>query len=229
MTKRAGILVVAGLGLAACSDGVGPPPRGLERPDISLKHLVWSPAIGTPSFAAVRNDPVAEGPEQAMAASAVPILDNYETSFWARRGKSTGIEIRYRDADGSWKPYIQFTIPKDGLYRRPDGSLFGQGDSVLISVRVDTTYLLVHFEPTGLVFNPSAPAQFKVWYTGASGDLDGNGIVDGNDEYIRQVLLGVWVQEHPGDPWENVEASHSLDDRLFTAGLQHFSGYAVSH
>ncbi len=87
----------------------------------------------------------------------------------------------------------------------------------------------MHFEPTGLVFNPSAPAQFKIWYTGADSDLDGNGGVDANDEYIRQVLLGIWVQERPGDPWESVAALHSLDDKVFTAALQHFSGYAVSH
>jgi len=229
MSKRAGIIVIAGLGLAACSDGVGPPPGPVEVSEISPRHLVWSPAIGTPSFAAVRSEAVSEGGEQAMAASAVPILDNYEISFWARRGKSAGIEIRYRDADGTWKPYIQFTVPKDGLYRRPDGRLFGKGDSVLISVRVDTTRLLVYFEPTGLVFNPSAPAQLRIWYTGADSDLDGNGVVDGNDEYIRRFLLGVWVQEHLGDPWEAVAALHSLDEKLFTAALEHFSGYAVSH
>lgn len=229
MTKRAGILVVASLGLAACSESVGPPPRALERSEISLRHLAWSSAIGTPTFVAARNEPVAEGPEQAIATSAVPILDNYEISFWARRGKTSGIEIRYQDPDGDWKPYVQLTIPKDGLYRRPDGSLFGRGDSVLISVRVDTTRLLVHFEPTGLVFNPSAPAQLKLWYTGAGNDLDGNGVVDGADEYIRQVLLGVWVQERPGDPWESVAAAHSLDERMFTAALHHFSGYAVSY
>jgi hypothetical protein len=229
MWKRAGILIVAGLGLAACSDGVGPPRLAFQRSDISLQHLAWSPAIGTPSFVAIRGEPVAEGPDQSLAVSAVPILDNYETSFWARRGERAVIEIRYRETDGSWKPYIRFAIPEEGLYRRPDGSYFGSKDSILISVRVDTTHLLVHFEPTGLVFNPSAPAEFSIWYTGAGDDLDGNGVADGNDEYIRRVLLGVWVQEHPGDPWESVAASHSLDDRVFTALLQHFSGYAVSH
>ncbi len=123
---RAGILIVASFGLAACSDGIGPSPRALERSEISLRHLTWSPTIGTPSFVAVRNEPLAEGPEQATTVAAVPVPDNYQISFWARRGKSTAIEIRYRDPDGGWKPYVKFTVPKDALYQRPDGSFFGQ-------------------------------------------------------------------------------------------------------
>lgn len=225
----AGLVFVAGLAVAACSDGVGPPPKSVVGPRVSLQHLVWSPDIGKPSFAALWTDPVAEGWGEALAVTAIPILDNYQIDFWARQGKVSGVTIRYQAADGSWRPYIEFTVPRDGLYQYPDGRPFGPRDSVLITVRVDTTNLVVHFEPTGLVFNPLARARFKIWYTGADRDLDRNGVVDEADEYIRQVLLGVWVQERPGEPWEAVAAVHDLEERLFAAALGHFSGYAVSH
>lgn len=225
----AGVLLLAGVGLAACSEGLSPPPKGGVGSRVSLQHLVWSPDIGSPSFAALRTDAVAGATGEALAASEAVILDKHEISFWARRGKASGVEIRYQAADGSWKRYIEFTVPSDGLERYPDGRLFGRGDSVLITVRVDTTNLLVQFEPTGLVFNPLAPAKFNIWYTGADADLDRNGVVDGGDEYIRQALLGLWVQEFPGDPWQGLAAAHDLEARLFTAALGHFSGYAVSH
>jgi hypothetical protein len=71
-----------------------------------------------------------------------------------------------------------------------------------------------------------------LWYTGANPDLDANGILNGVDEQIRRTRLGLWVQKYSGDPWDGVRAVHSLDDKLFSAGLRHFSkyrgGYAVS-
>ena len=120
------------------------------------------------------------------------------------------------------------SIPKGSLLRRPDGTLFAKGDSIQITTSIDTTRLVVRFEPTGLVFDNLFPAQLKIWYSGANRDFDGNGVVDAADSYIEQALLGVRVQEYASDPWTTVSAIKTLSSKLFTANLRHFSGYAVS-
>lgn len=224
---RAWVFIIAAtIWLAACSEGIGPPPAP------ELRHLRWSPTIEPPSFAVVGGQPVVRGPNTAAGLSASPILDTYQTSFWAHRGRDEAVEIRYRAPDGTWQPFARLSIPASGLYRRPDGQLFGDGDSVLIAVTLDPKLITVEFQPTGLVFSSSAPAQFNLWYTGADPDLDANGTLNGVDEQIRRTKLTVWVQESASEPWARVSAQHSLDDKLFTAGLRHFSkylsGYAVS-
>ncbi len=226
-------IIAATVGLAACNEAIGPP----REPELtvegqSLRQLRWSPAIGTPSFGARVGGPLATVARGAANQSAIPPLDTYQVSFWAYKGRDAAVEIHYRAPDGTWRPYAQLVIPAAGLYRRPTGELFGDGDSVLITVTLDPRVVGVEFQPTGLAFSSSAPAQFQLWYTGADPDLDGNGTVDSADEQIRRTLLHLWVQEHSADPWAGVSALHSLDDELFTAGLLHFSvyrsGYAVS-
>lgn len=231
---RAWVSIIAAIvGLAACNEAIGPPREPeLTVQDGSLRHLRWSPAIGTPSFGARFGGPVANVARGAANQSAIPLLDTYQTSFWAYKGREAGVEIHYRAPDGTWRPFAQLNVPAAGLYQRPTGELLSDGDSVRITITLDPVVLGVDFQPTGLVFNTSAPAQFQLWYTGADADLDGNGTVDSADEQIRRTLLHVWVQEHTGDPWSGVSASHLLDDKLFSAVLQHFSayrsGYAVS-
>jgi hypothetical protein len=100
------------------------------------------------------------------------------------------------------------------------------GDSVLITVTVDTTKIGVSLEPSGLQFGE--PAEFKLWYGGAGGDLDGDGVVNAADAEIEAKLLGLWYREDSSDPWSQVAASHSLEDKSFTYGLPHFCEYAVA-
>jgi alpha-D-ribose 1-methylphosphonate 5-triphosphate diphosphatase PhnM len=54
-------------------------------------------------------------------------------------------------------------------------------------------------------------------------------VVDGADQYIESSSLGIWMQARPGVRWSAMSSVHWLDRKLFTAGLSHFSGYAVSH
>lgn len=214
-------IVAASVWLAACTEGIGPPPGPLH-------HLRWSPELGTPIFAALGSESTAEGPRRAAGVQENVILETYQTSFWAERGKDASVEIRYRAADGTWQPYVRLTVPRDALYARPDGSLFNPGEGVLITATVDPENLIVHFSPTGLVFSQTTPAQLQFWYTGADPDFDTSGAVDETDNYIRYNRLGLWVQEHPGDPWRSLAAAHGFDGKQFTAGLFHFSGHAVS-
>ena len=213
---------------AACVESTGPPAseNPLVRADGQLHHLRWEPSAGPRQFAALGSTVVRRsGPS---AAAATTVLDNNEVAFWAFLDRDQEIQINYQAADGSWQPYVWFRVPPGGLSRRPDGTPFAAGDSVLIKVTVDPATLVVTFEPSGLQFNPLAPAQLSVSYTGADPDFDASGAVDGTDSYIEQELLGVWVQEVVGGPWTAVATTHSVPTKLFAANLGHFTDYSMS-
>ena len=52
--------------------------------------------------------------------------------------------------------------------------------------------------------------------------------MDGLDEYITQVLLGLSVQSQPGDPWTTIPSYNDIVNHVVSGALSHFSGYAVS-
>lgn len=214
--------------LAACAETAGPPvAQGpVTRADGQLHQLKWQGTDHPREFAAIRN--VSTLSPSRAAANGPVLLDNHQLSFWAFPSKDQAIQINYLASDGSWQPYLWFSVPKGALAQWPDGRAIAEGDSVLITVSIDTTSLVVRFEPTGLVFSSQAPAQLTVWYADADPDFDASGTVDAQDAYIEHNLLGVWVQEAAGDPWNAVTAVQSVPYKLFTANLGHFSDYAVS-
>lgn len=225
------LLLAASASLAACADGTGPRSRETT-PEAAGRelHVARWLTDGPPRFRVShqatgdRQDPL----PQAAQAGLAPVPETDSLSFWAYQDRDQSVLVRYLAADESWQPYVELVIPNGSLLQYPDGTLFSAGDSVLIGLAIDSTELLVHLEPTGLVFNPLIPAQFTMWYTGADPDFNGDGVVDDLDAAIEETLLGLWVQVNPEDPWEAVVATHSLLDKLFSALLQHFSGYAVS-
>jgi len=97
---------------------------------------------------------------------------------------------------------------------------------VLVTVIVDTTKLGVSLEPHGLQFGQ--PAQMKIWYDGAGGDLNGDGVADSTDAMIEAKLLGLWYRATPADPWTHLSANQSLDEKSFTYALPHFSEYEIA-
>jgi len=100
------------------------------------------------------------------------------------------------------------------------------GDSVLITLSIDTTKIGVLLEPTGLRFG--TPARLQIWYDGAGGDLNGDGVVDSTDSYIESQLLSMWYREGSDSVWEQISAEHLIEDKEFIVDLPHFSEYAVS-
>ena len=101
-----------------------------------------------------------------------------------------------------------------------------EGDSVLITLTIDTTKIGVLLEPTGLRFG--TPARLQIWYDGAGGDLNGDGVVDETDSYIESQLLSMWYREGSDGVWEPISADHLIEDKAFIVDLPHFSEYAVS-
>ena len=208
--------------LGACTDSTGPPE------EVVLHHLRWA-ATETPRLFTVTHpfgyEPRDVGPGALGLSSPLEATD---VSFWAVRGEKSAIRIGYQDDDDDDATFLTFTVPESSLLRRPDGTPFADGDRVLIGITIDTVEFIIHFEPTDLVFSDTDPAQLQISYAGADEDLNGDGVVDQEDDQIERELLGVWYQKLAADEWTGLGAIHSVDDDSFQVDLLHFSGYAVS-
>jgi hypothetical protein len=144
-------------------------------------------------------------------------------SFWAVRGRDRKLEIDY--ADGH--EFLEFEVRSGSLLRRPDGSLFANNDSILITVTLDPSdRFIVDFQPSGLTFNPSDPARLKINYLEADPDIDDDGDEDSEDLAL-EAALRVWQQELPGLPWLPL-LTFRIDDDDLEARVLSFTGFAMA-
>ena len=189
--------------LAGCDDATGPGPDE-QRTEGELTFVRFAPGtLGT-----------------------IPL----QASFWAVRGEDRELEMRSfptpDDEDG--EKFLELEIEEETLLRRPDGTLFQEGDSILITVTVDPTgRFLFDFQPSGLLFNPAEPADLKIRYVLADGDYDGDGDID-NDDLEFEELLSIWQRERPSDPFFRLQ-SFEIDDDELEADLTGFTGFALAN
>jgi hypothetical protein len=216
MFVRRSLLVAAvALSVARCADQ----PTAVKAP-AGPQFLRWA---ATPEFSA-RTDAHARR-SGAMALTPPLSLDQYVVSFWAVRGESRSVTINYSSSiDNGVHPFLTLTTTDPQVV--PGVGELAVGDSVLITVTVDTSKIGLTLEPSGLVFGE--PAQFKLWYGGAGGDLNGDGVADSTDSAIEMKLLGLWYREDQGEQWSKVGASQSIEEKSFTYALPHFCEYAVA-
>lgn len=216
--RRALIAFTVALSVASCADQ----PTAVHAP-AAPQFLKWSGT--TPAFSA-RTDARKRAPGTMALTLTPPLsLDEYTVSFWAVRGESRSVQINYSSSiDNESHPFLVLTTTEPQF--APGVGELAVGDSVLITVIVDTTKIGVRLEPSGLQFG--APADMKIWYGGASGDLNGDGVADSVDVAIEQQLLGLWYREDDSNPWTQLAATQSLADKSFSYGLAHFSEYAVA-
>lgn len=194
------LLFAAVLLLAACGDNTG--PSGV--PDAQL-HIVRQDTLAPPLIAT-------------------------QVSFWAKVADGREVHLSYQGVNPSdtGQEFLRFEVPGDALYRKPDGSAFLPGDSILITVTVlDPAQFLFRFEPAGLRFSSDHPARLKVRYFDANHDFNDDGVVDTVDTQIEQVL-DLWHRMAPGSPWFKVgavkfEELEELDANIFT-----FSDYSIA-
>jgi hypothetical protein len=219
-------LVTLGLAVlaAGCADHTGLQQPDAQFPIAQGPHLLRWAGSATPRFTA--SGPLAERgiPGLLPSGPAGLGLHAYTATFWAVRGQERAVEISYQSSNDTTYPFLRFTV-SDPSYVPGVGEL-AIGDSVLISVTVDGEDIEVSLEPTGLQFG--TPAEMQIWYGGANGDLNGDGLVDDDDAYIEQQLLGMWYRESVLDGWTRIPAFQMLSDKSFTSRLEHFSQYAVS-
>jgi hypothetical protein len=88
--------------------------------------------------------------------------------------------------------------------------------------------MMFEFQPSGLKFNPASPAQLRISYAAANGDLDRDGDHDSTDDSL-ETRLAIWRQETPGTPFERLMTLVSTSNRDVRASLTGFSRYAVSY
>src|SRR5881409_89393 len=75
-------------------------------------------------------------------------LDSTVARFWAKVGDGREIRIAYQPPTD--EDFLRFEVPGDALLRKPDGSAFQAGDSILITLTVvDPSRFSVRFEPAG--------------------------------------------------------------------------------
>src|SRR6266508_1215401 len=199
------VLVAAG-----CTDQTGPSPTAVAVP---LAAVVPPPPPGTHIL------------QQSPTA---PRLQTYQVSFWARRGTQTTVFLNYRRAPGQWlaDPFLRFKIPINGLVAGAGGVPLVRGDSVRITLTIDTVLFNVDFQPSGVVFSKSSPAQLAIWYQNADPDLNGDGVVDAADQVLEE-QLAIWYRGTKADAWKQVWSKNDSSQEVVTAALYHFSQYAV--
>jgi len=142
-------------------------------------------------------------------------------SFWAYRARDTEAAIWYHPRPGSSDSteFIRFKVPEQSI----------TPDSVQITITVvDPTNLIVQFEPSGLRFDPRAPAQLKINYTEADQDLNDDGVVNGTDDALK-AELALWMQETAGAPWVRLPGLSLSGTDEVEADIFGFTRYAVAY
>jgi len=206
--RRALIPLVIALLAAACSDQVGP-------------------TAAAPGLLAQRQGS-STLPILQQAATA-PALETYQVAFMAYVGQSSLVTVRYRPAAGQTvgAPFLRFEIPKNGLVAGASGVPLRRGDSVAMTLTIDANNFLVDFQPSGVIFSTSAPARLALWYGNANLDLNGNGVLDGNDRALED-QLAIWYQLAPSASWFKQLSRNDPTQMIVGSELYHFSHYAVS-
>lgn len=146
-----------------------------------------------------------------------------DTSFVATHGETTSVELFYADADGTGpgERFLQFELGEGSLASYPSdhpraGAAFAPGDTVTISISVSADTLAAKFAPGGLQFDPDAPAELEVSYSGAEFDQEDEEEID------------LWKQEAAGDPWYRVGEIQDMELDIIEATLTSFTRYAMA-
>jgi hypothetical protein len=204
MRTRFLLLVVPLAALLACSDSSSPEDDGESKPPADLN------IVGLPDDA--------------------PPLYNPEASFYAVKGQNAEARIYFQnDQGGPGEEYLRLRVDGPSLQARPDGTPIAEGDSVQITIRVvDPAQMLFEMEPSGLTFSAAEPAELKIRYEEAHGDLNDDGEVDEVDDDIES-LLAIWRQETPSDPFVRVGTAVVKDLKEAVAELTGFSRYALAY
>jgi len=224
-------LLLAGF-LISCGEGVGPDAATDDVLLNSTLNLVKWSKDGTPTFSAegdVGTAGTLGGDSPLLSLSGGDggtYTDDYQVTFWAVSGEHRYVQLNYTNDDGLEVPFMRLDVYEP--LELADGSEIGVGDSVAIRVYAKLNQMEVRLEPHGLRFGRKKLSTLQMWYTGANGDLNDDGVVDDYDQQIEYNMLGLWYQATSDDPWTILNAEQDFAADLITGDLEHFSGYAVA-
>lgn len=194
--------------LAACTEVPIEPPVGL------------TPTVGDTSLLVNALAPAADAP-----AIANPVV-----TFYAKVDESTEAYMYYRSRPGRADSvdFVRFRVPQGSLLTRPDGTPFVAGDSILITITlVDPAKLLVRFEPSGLRFDPTKPADLKFSFLETDEDRDDDGAVDSDDTAIL-ALLDIWKRETVTAPWIRQTSVMTIGTHEIETDVFGFTDYIIA-
>lgn len=162
-------------------------------------------------------------------APGTPPLVTDSAGFWAVFDEDREVRIDIApDQD-----YLKFRVRPGALLRHPNGTLFGPGDSVFISVKVvDPDLLYFEFTPSGLKFNPAQPAELSIDYVFAGftvpGDYDNDGDNDNVDDDLESEFR-VWQQETPGSLFTALNGLLEVEIDEINVDILSFTRYALAY
>ena len=160
-----------------------------------------------------------------------PPLVTTQTSFYAVKGKTSGVDIWYRPRAGRTDStkFLEFRLGASSLDRRPDGSIIATGDSVLIWLTVvDPQHFIIDLQPSGLAFAAGDQPRLKISFAACGDDLNYDGKVDAADAAL-QSSLSLWRQEAPFKPWFKISSTVLAATKDVEAPLGGFTGYAIEY
>ena len=194
-------LTIALAALVSCDGST--PPEGSGVPTSELRFI--RPAAGTPALA------------------------QNEVSFWAKKGEDAEGRLYRPPGTGEDDDFVRLRVRRESLLRRPDGTPFANGDSVLITLRlIDAANLLVEMSPSGLTFSPSRPAELKFEFDEADRDFNRDGVVNALDLTVASTLQ-IWKREAANLPWVPLVSQVEVEFDEIEAELLGFTTYAVAY
>jgi hypothetical protein len=170
----------------------------------------------------------ADDPHFLVTDPGAATIANPVIQFWAKRGVEQTVRMYYHAVAGSRDSVAFFTLRlrARSLLRRPDGTAFAAGDSVLITLTLaDAEHGVVDCQPSGLVFERRSPVTVRISYANAS--MDDDGTLVPLDASLAQ-RLSVWRRESATSPWLVVPSAELAESSEVEAEIGGFTGYALA-
>lgn len=164
-----------------------------------------------------------------QAPTAPPLLAP-SASFYAKSGTDRLVRLYYQGASpgDTGETFLQFEVRANSLARRPDGTTFQPGDSILITVAVsDPTRFDFGFSPSGLRFNASDPARLHIEYNHSDHDFNRDGKEDSED-IAAENMLSIWRRELPDSLWTRLGSVKNEEADEIEAAILSFTQFAVA-
>ena len=172
-----------------------------------------------------------QSPTFLTADSTAPSIANPVVTFWAKKGVNTEVRMVYhaRAGHSDSTTFMWLRLRQLSLALYPDGSPIAVGDSVLITATlVDPVALKLDFQPSGLRFSTTDPAELKLSFKETLHDLNGDGVVNHLDADILRTIA-IWRKESVTEPWLSVPSTLLSGAFEVQAKLGGFTGYAAAY